>query len=267
MSGDSPKPTVIGESGELLAAALGKEQATPSPVCASMATALGDFATLDPVEAQAQMPVVAEHLRTCVVCQEDLALVRAALSQHGNWLALAKAMRGTSSHTLIAAIAGAWHWLSGDSGSVVPLRQEDFALGRRLGDWMLFQQRADILALSRGQETVASLGLAIDFTPGARLQLVVTPEHITSSHREMWRLNFELQVGASIDRVLLELLGETRRSYGVRTVHAGKPVEFQVEPPTKDGYSLLLTWTRPGGREAELKLELPVRMAGGEPHA
>jgi hypothetical protein len=29
----------------------------------------------------------------------------------------------------------------------------------------------------------------------------------------------------------------------------------------------LLTWTRPGGREAELKLELPVRMAGGEPHA
>lgn len=261
MSGSGERPPSVAGEASMASLLAGSDDPAAAGVCEFVLAALAEYAELSAETAKSRMPQVADHLQSCAACREELALLREALSTHGAWVKLAAAMGGAEPGGFVVAIANAWHWLTGGQQAPVRLRQEDFTLGRGLGDWTLLPPRAEALSLSRGQGVLSPLALTLELSRGARVNVIITPEHLASNHREMWRLYFELAAGSSIKRVQLDLTDAKNRSRGMRTLRPGKTVEYQVAPPVDGCYSVTLVWSDGTGPEKECVLRLPVRAA------
>lgn len=258
MSGFGDKPSPGEDVIDMASMLTGDADPDPSGGCEFVSASLAEYAELSEEAAKSEMPQVAAHLQSCPECSEELALLKEMFSGHGDWVKLAAAVGGIEPRRLLVAIANTWHWLTEAQDPPVGLKQEDLTLGRGLGGWILLPQRAEVMALSRGQGILSPLALTWEFTRGARINVIVTPEQLASTHRQMWRINFELAAGSSVQRVQLDLTTYQKQSRGMRALRPDRTVEYQVDPPVDGCYLATLIWEA-GGQEMESVLELPLR--------
>jgi hypothetical protein len=250
MSGSGEKPITAADS----------QDSTLGSGCDFVSAALADYAELEVKAAENQMPEIAAHMQTCPSCRQELECLREMLAARNDWANLASEIGGAEPFRFIVAIANAWHWFVGGQDPPVRLRREDYSLGRRMGDWILLPQPAEMVSLSRGQGRLGSLLMELGLMQsGVRLCTTITPEHLSSSHRQMWRLLFEIGAGSSVERIQLDLTNENNQSLGMRTLRPHKGVEYQVDPPTGGFYFVTLVWIDAAGHEKEHTLPLPLR--------
>jgi len=226
-----------------------------SDICFHISLSLLDYEALGGNAAE-RMPEVAEHLRHCHRCAQELAEYRKDTAPRRAWEELAKGFRERVLPLLLWLIGGKWYWGNEIGERRVTLKQVDSDAHLSVGNWFL---RPGLAAARAWGPTGQPIQLSTSL-PGqeGEIFVTITPSWQPADNRDVWRVSFGLSPSSQLPFVDVGIGTASGCTTGTAELRSQRPVEFELVPPTLAAYWAYFEWSA-GGRNHHHRLELPIR--------
>ncbi len=209
---------------------------SPDPVCAIVASAIDEYASLGASAAQS-MPAVAGHLASCDECREHLELYAGVEREvAAPWQQFVRSLAAPLVMTFRRPL-GAW----------------TAAMADRIGAWIAPPPPAPVSVVLSASPQAESRRLLLRLPDGSG---VIEVTVIPSSDAD-WQIEMRVDPASGIRSLVAGIGDEASPLFGTRDLRVDRPAIFPVDPPVAKPHWLHLRWTLQDGSAKSEAFQLP----------